>query len=159
MQYTSWLKAYKVVVQCMSHKATAHVWSPSWHVRGKKKEAVSQKNCRDHAGMRLRGVLIHEVFRKVLYLTPSERAKFSSGRIYSHVTSDVGDHPTAVLERPRHHLVASAHHRCIVYGCETLPASSMVRSTVCMPRAVILASLHTCAHLPRQTHAVYLVGV
>jgi ABC-type multidrug transport system fused ATPase/permease subunit len=41
------------------------------------------------AGMRLRGVLIHEVFRKVLYLTPSERAKFSSGRIYSHVTSDV----------------------------------------------------------------------
>ena len=39
--------------------------------------------------MRLRGVLIHEVFRKVLYLTPSERAKFSSGRIYSHVTSDV----------------------------------------------------------------------
>ena len=42
-----------------------------------------------HAGMRLRGVLIHEVFRKVLYLTPSERAKFSSGRIYSHVTSDV----------------------------------------------------------------------
>ena len=89
MQYTSWLKAYKVVVQCMSHKATAHVWSPSWHVRGKKKEAVSQKNCRDHAGMRLRGVLIHEVFRKVLYLTPSERAKFSSGRIYSHVTSDV----------------------------------------------------------------------
>jgi len=44
---------------------------------------------RDRAGMRLRGVLIHEVFRKVLYLTPSERAKFSSGRIYSHVTSDV----------------------------------------------------------------------
>lgn len=39
--------------------------------------------------MRLRGVLIHEVFKKVLYLTPSARAAFSSGRIYSHVTSDV----------------------------------------------------------------------
>ena len=41
------------------------------------------------AGMRLRGVLIHEVFNKVLCLTPSARAAFSSGRIYSHVTSDV----------------------------------------------------------------------
>ena len=39
--------------------------------------------------MRLRGVLIYEVFKKILCLTPSARAAFSSGRIYSHVTSDV----------------------------------------------------------------------
>ena len=68
--------------------AAAHCEVLSWHVRGPIK-SWWQQHCCNRAGMRLRGVLIHEVFRKVLYLTPSERAKFSSGRIYSHVTSDV----------------------------------------------------------------------
>ena len=40
------------------------------------------------AGFRLRGVLCHEVYRKVLLLTPSARNQFSSGRVYNLVTSD-----------------------------------------------------------------------
>ena len=33
-------------------------------------------------------MLVHEVFDKVLYLTPSARAQFSSGRIFNLVTTD-----------------------------------------------------------------------
>ena len=40
------------------------------------------------AGYRLRALLVHEVFDKVLYLTPSARAQFSSGRIFNLVTTD-----------------------------------------------------------------------
>lgn len=40
------------------------------------------------AGFRLRAMLVHEVFDKVLYLTPSARAQFSSGRIFNLVTTD-----------------------------------------------------------------------
>ena len=40
------------------------------------------------AGFRLRALLVHEVFDKVLYLTPSARARFSSGRIFNLVTTD-----------------------------------------------------------------------
>eukprot|EP00803_Ostreobium_quekettii_P010076 evm.model.scf_1807.1 EVM.evm.TU.scf_1807.1 scf_1807:280-13061(-) len=40
------------------------------------------------AGFRLRAVLIAELHRKILYLTPSDRAKFSSGRIFNFVASD-----------------------------------------------------------------------
>ena len=39
-------------------------------------------------GFRLRGVLVHEVFCKVLSLAPPARARFSSGRIFNLVTSD-----------------------------------------------------------------------
>ncbi|KAL3160420.1 hypothetical protein ABBQ32_010743 [Trebouxia sp. C0010 RCD-2024] len=39
-------------------------------------------------GFRLRAMLVHEVFDKVLYLTPSARAQFSSGRIFNLVTTD-----------------------------------------------------------------------
>ncbi|KAK9802963.1 hypothetical protein WJX72_012534 [[Myrmecia] bisecta] len=40
------------------------------------------------AGYRLRAVLVHEVFVKVLALSPTARAEFSSGRVFNLVTSD-----------------------------------------------------------------------
>ncbi|CAD7704333.1 unnamed protein product, partial [Ostreobium quekettii] len=40
------------------------------------------------AGFRMRAVLIAELHRKILFLTPSDRAKFSSGRIFNFVASD-----------------------------------------------------------------------
>ena len=35
------------------------------------------------AGFRLRALLVHEVFDKVLFLTPSARARFTSGRVFN----------------------------------------------------------------------------
>lgn len=40
------------------------------------------------AGFRLRALLVHEVFKKVLFLSPGEQQRFSSGRIFNMVTSD-----------------------------------------------------------------------
>lgn len=42
------------------------------------------------AGFRLKSILVAQVQRKVLSLTPAARSKFSSGRIYSLVSSDAG---------------------------------------------------------------------
>lgn len=39
------------------------------------------------AGFRLRALLVHEVFDKVLFLTPSARARFTSGRVFNLVSS------------------------------------------------------------------------
>lgn len=39
-------------------------------------------------GYQLRALLVHETFKKVLYISPSERGKFSSGRVFNLVTSD-----------------------------------------------------------------------
>ena len=38
------------------------------------------------AGFRLRALLVHEVFDKVLFLTPSARARFTSGRVFNLVS-------------------------------------------------------------------------
>ena len=54
----------------------------------KRSATCNNRGGRRGAGFRLRGTLTHQVFRKVLALTPSARAAFSSGRIFSHVTSD-----------------------------------------------------------------------
>ncbi len=40
------------------------------------------------AGYQLRALLVHAVFRKVLYLAPTVRGEFSSGRVFNLVTSD-----------------------------------------------------------------------
>lgn len=40
------------------------------------------------AGFRIRAVLIAELHRKILYLAPSDRLKFSSGRVFNFVASD-----------------------------------------------------------------------
>ncbi|CAL8468910.1 g8451 [Coccomyxa elongata] len=40
------------------------------------------------AGYQLRALLVHETFKKVLYIAPSARAEFSSGRVFNLVTSD-----------------------------------------------------------------------
>ncbi len=40
------------------------------------------------AGFRLRALLVHQVFRKVLRLTPTEQQRFSSGKVFNLVTSD-----------------------------------------------------------------------
>lgn len=40
------------------------------------------------AGFRIRAVLIAELHRKILYLCPTDRAKFSSGRVFNFVASD-----------------------------------------------------------------------
>ena len=40
------------------------------------------------AGFRIRAVLIAELHRKILYLTPTDRAKFSSGRVFNFVATD-----------------------------------------------------------------------
>ena len=40
------------------------------------------------AGYHLRALLVHEVFKKVLYLAPTARGEFSSGRVFNLVTSD-----------------------------------------------------------------------
>jgi len=40
------------------------------------------------AGYQLRALLVHAVFRKVLYLAPTARGEFSSGRVFNLVTSD-----------------------------------------------------------------------
>lgn len=40
------------------------------------------------AGFRLRSVITAEVHRKSLYLTPTARAKYSSGRVFNLVASD-----------------------------------------------------------------------
>ena len=50
--------------------------------------ALSEHVSSCDAGFRLRAMLVHEVFDKVLYLTPSARAQFSSGRIFNLVTTD-----------------------------------------------------------------------
>ena len=42
----------------------------------------------DCAGYQLRALLVHETFKKVLYLAPTARAEFSSGRVFNLVTSD-----------------------------------------------------------------------
>ncbi len=42
----------------------------------------------DCAGYQLRALLVHERFKKVLYLAPTARAEFSSGRVFNLVTSD-----------------------------------------------------------------------
>ena len=39
-------------------------------------------------GYQLRALLVHETFKKVLYLAPGARAEFSSGRVFNLVTSD-----------------------------------------------------------------------
>lgn len=41
-----------------------------------------------YAGYQLRALLVHETFKKVLYLAPTARAEFSSGRVFNLVTSD-----------------------------------------------------------------------
>ena len=40
------------------------------------------------AGFRMRSIITTEVQRKMLYLTPTDRAKFSSGQIFNFVASD-----------------------------------------------------------------------
>jgi hypothetical protein len=40
------------------------------------------------AGYQLRALLVHETFKKVLFLAPGARAEFSSGRVFNLVTSD-----------------------------------------------------------------------
>ena len=40
------------------------------------------------AGFRLRALLVHQVFKKVLFLTPGAQHSFTSGRIFNLVTSD-----------------------------------------------------------------------
>lgn len=40
------------------------------------------------AGFRLRALLVHQVFRKVLRLTPAAQQHFSSGKVFNLVTSD-----------------------------------------------------------------------
>ena len=39
-------------------------------------------------GFRLRALLVHQVFKKVLFLTPGAQHRFTSGRIFNLVTSD-----------------------------------------------------------------------
>lgn len=41
-----------------------------------------------HAGYQLRALLVHETFKKVLYIAPSARGEFSSGRVFNLVMSD-----------------------------------------------------------------------
>lgn len=41
------------------------------------------------AGFRLRSLLTSEVHRKSMYLTPTARVKYSSGRIFNFVATDV----------------------------------------------------------------------
>ena len=41
------------------------------------------------AGFHTRAVLVHQVFLKVLSLSPAEWAHFSTGRVFNLVTSDV----------------------------------------------------------------------
>lgn len=40
------------------------------------------------AGFRLKALLVHQVFKKVLRLTPTAQQQFTSGRIFNMVTSD-----------------------------------------------------------------------
>ena len=40
------------------------------------------------AGYQLRSLLVHETFKKVLYISPAVRGEFSSGRVFNLVTSD-----------------------------------------------------------------------
>ena len=40
------------------------------------------------AGYQLRALLVHETFKKVLYISPKVRGEFSSGRVFNLVTSD-----------------------------------------------------------------------
>ena len=40
------------------------------------------------AGYQLRSLLVHETFKKVLYISPKVRGEFSSGRVFNLVTSD-----------------------------------------------------------------------
>jgi ATP-binding cassette subfamily C (CFTR/MRP) protein 1 len=39
-------------------------------------------------GFRLKAMLVHQVFRKVLRLTPTAQQRFSSGKVFNLVTSD-----------------------------------------------------------------------
>ena len=40
------------------------------------------------AGYQLRSLLVHQTFKKVLYISPAVRSDFSSGRVFNLVTSD-----------------------------------------------------------------------
>ena len=51
-----------------------HSWGSTYH------------RCR--AGYQLRSLLVHQTFKKVLYISPAVRSDFSSGRVFNLVTSD-----------------------------------------------------------------------
>ena len=42
-----------------------------------------------HTGFRTRALLVHQLFKKVISLSPTAWAQFSSGRVFNLVTSDV----------------------------------------------------------------------
>ena len=44
--------------------------------------------CSCCAGYQLRSLLVHQTFKKVLYISPAVRSDFSSGRVFNLVTSD-----------------------------------------------------------------------
>ena len=41
-----------------------------------------------YAGYQLRALLVHETFKKVLFISPAVRGEFTSGRVFNLVTSD-----------------------------------------------------------------------
>ena len=52
------------------------------------------------AGYQLRALLVHAVFRKVLFLAPTARGEFSSGRVFNLVTSDAETRQARPRPRP-----------------------------------------------------------